>query len=124
MAAQGAGAAAHDEHAHDHPGELTYVKVAIILAIITAIEVAIYYVPWVHDSGVLVPSLLVMSAVKFFIVVSYFMHLKFDDALLRRIFIFGLIFGASLILALMALFWWHGIDYTTQMIGEVVHSAE
>jgi cytochrome c oxidase subunit IV len=124
MANHGAGAVAHDDHAHDHPGELTYVKVAIILAIITAVEVAIYYIPWVLESGVLVPALIVLSAVKFFIVVSYFMHLRFDDALLRRIFIFGLIFGGALILALMALFWWHGIDYTTEMIGAVVHSGE
>lgn len=121
MAAHGA---EHDEHAHDHPGELAYVKVAIILALITAIEVAIYYIPWVHDSGVLVPALIVLSAIKFFIVVSWFMHLKFDDHLLRRVFIFGLIFGGALILALLAVFGWHGIDYTTELIAQGAHSVE
>ena len=99
-------------------------KVAIILATITAIEVAIYYIQWVHDAGVLVPALIVLSAIKFFIVVSWFMHLKFDDNLLRRVFIFGLIFGAALVLAMVALFWWHGIDYTTELLIPGAHSVE
>ena len=121
MAAHGA---ALDEHGHDHPGEITYVKVAAILTVITAVEVAIYYVQWFHDAGALVPTLLVLSAIKFLAVISYFMHLKFDDNLLRRIFVFGLLFGAALIFALIALFRWHGIDYTTDIISAASHSVE
>lgn len=78
-----------EEHAHGHPTERQYVNIAIFLAIITAIEVAIYYVEAL--SGILVPTLVVLSAVKFVTVVGYFMHLKFDD---RRL---GLIFGSALI---------------------------
>ena len=48
---------------HEHPGERTYIKVAVILAIITIAEVAIYYIEaWTR---VLVPTLLIMSVVKF-----------------------------------------------------------
>ena len=69
----------HDDDAHaGHPGELTYIKVAAILALITVSEVVIYYVQWMHDSGALVPTLLVLSAIKFATVIAYFMHLKFE----------------------------------------------
>ena len=49
------------DHAHEHPSDRKYVEIAIILTIITAIEVAIYYVEWFHDSGALVPTLIVLS---------------------------------------------------------------
>ena len=95
------------DHHEDHPGPRVYVQVAVILAIITAIEVAIYYIDWVHDNGVLVPALLVMSAIKFITVVGYFMHLKFDDRRLTWTFVAGLVVAASVILALYAMFQVH-----------------
>jgi cytochrome c oxidase subunit IV len=64
-------AAAHaDEHV-EHPGWSTYWKVALVLTIITAVEVSAYYIPAWENSWVYVPSMLVMSAVKFFIVATY-----------------------------------------------------
>jgi len=82
-----------DEHheAH-HPSLRTYVNIAIFLAIITAVEVAIYYIESVES--ILVPALIILSAVKFLTVVGYFMHLKFDGRLL------SFIFGAALIVAI------------------------
>lgn len=115
MAELAHGAHGHEEE-HHHPGELTYVKIAIFLAIITVIEVAIYYIEWMHDSGTLVPALLVLSAVKFFTVVAYFMHLKFDNRLLSYTFIVGLAFGAALILSFIALFGMHPIDYARALL--------
>ena len=109
----------HDE-GHAHPTELTYVKVAAVLAMITVIEVAIYYIQWFHDSGVLVPALLVFSAIKFATVVSYFMHLKFDPRLLSWTFIFGVSFGAALILSFIALFHYHPITYATNFLVDAV----
>lgn len=76
------------EHGMSNAG---YVRIAVILAAITGLEVATYYV----DFGALfLPSLLLMMAVKFVIVVSFFMHLKFDNKL------FSWVFYAGLILAL------------------------
>lgn len=75
--------------AHAHPSLSAYVRIAILLAIITAVEVAIYYIP--AFEGVLVPTLVALSAIKFVIVVGYFMHLKFDDALLTFIFAAALV---------------------------------
>lgn len=112
-----------DLHAeeHTHPGELTYVKVAAVLAVITVIEVAIYYIQWFHDSGALVPSLLVLSAIKFATVISYFMHLKFDPKMLSWTFIFGVAFGAALILSFIALFNDHPIKYATDFLTAAAH---
>ena len=113
------GDALHDEHAH--PGELTYIKVAMILAMITVVEVAIYYIQWMHDSGALVPSLIVLSAIQFFMVVSFFMHLKFDHRLLSATFVGGLFLGAAVILAFMALFdLAHPLEYATRMLQDLL----
>ncbi len=92
------------DHHEEHPGPKVYVQVAIILAIITAIEVVIYYIDWVRDNNVLVPALLLLSAVKFITVVGYFMHLKFDDRRLTWTFVAGLVVATSIILALYAMF--------------------
>jgi cytochrome c oxidase subunit 4 len=110
------GAPAAGEHEAGHPGERTYVEVAAILAAITVVEVAVYYIQWVHDKGLLVPLLLALSAIKFATVVGYFMHLKFDDRRLTYIFASGLIVAFSIIMALYALFHWHPIDYARSLL--------
>ncbi len=72
------GHAAPSERAHQqaHPSSRVYINIAVILAVITAVEVATYYIPAL--AGVIVPILLVLSLAKFVLVVGYFMHLKFD----------------------------------------------
>ena len=72
-----------------HPGPRQYVLVAVVLAIVTAIEVAIYYVEFIQDW--LVPLLIAFSFIKFVMVVAWFMHLKFDSRMFRRLFVTGLI---------------------------------
>jgi cytochrome c oxidase subunit 4 len=110
----GHGAALPDAHeaAHHHPGDWTYIKVALFLLVITVAEVAVYYIQWMHDHGVIVPLLLAMSAVKFVTVVGFFMHLKFDDRRLTIIFAGGLAIAFATIIALDILFHVHPIDYT------------
>jgi cytochrome c oxidase subunit IV len=110
----------HDEHAH--PGERTYIKVAVVLAIITIVEVAIWYLDLPH--WFLVTALLVLSAVKFCIVVGYFMHLKFDDKRLLAIFAGGLFLGGAILLALDVLTNVDSLDYANDMIGESAAPAE
>jgi cytochrome c oxidase subunit 4 len=73
-----------DESLHSHPGEREYIRIAIILALITVAEVGIYYFEAVE--ALLVPALIVLSTIKFVMVVSFFMHLKFDDKRLAMIF--------------------------------------
>ena len=86
-----------------HATVRTYVHVAIVLAIITALEVATLYVPGI-PGPVLVISLLVMSAVKFYLVVGFFMHLKYDHGIMRALFVGPLVIAIAIILAVMALF--------------------
>ncbi|MER3439109.1 MAG: cytochrome C oxidase subunit IV [Chloroflexota bacterium] len=107
--------AAAGEHEVGHPGERIYIRVALILAVITVIEVAIYYIQWVHDAGILVPALLALSALKFSAVVGYFMHLKFDDRRLLWIFLSGLVVAFAIIISLKVLHNTHPIDYAVRL---------
>ncbi len=103
--------AATDHGEHAHPSERKYIQIAIMLTIITIIEVAIYYVDWMHDSGVLVPALFVLSIAKFITVIGYYMHLKFDAPLFRYMFLAGLIGGIAVMGAVWVLIVVHRIDY-------------
>jgi cytochrome c oxidase subunit 4 len=86
-----------------HASVRTYVHVAIVLAIITALEVATLYVPGIPNP-LLVGSLLVMSAIQFFLVVGFFMHLRYDHPIMRALFVGPLIIAIAIIMAVMALF--------------------
>jgi cytochrome c oxidase subunit IV len=100
----------HERHESGHEGghatSQLYVRIAIILAIITLVEVVIYYIPTVRS--VLVPALLVLSLAKFLMVVGYFMHLKFDSRLYRFMFASGLVITLGVYLALLAMQWTRG----------------
>ncbi|MGH7383580.1 MAG: cytochrome C oxidase subunit IV family protein [Candidatus Rokuibacteriota bacterium] len=86
-----------------HATVKTYVNVAIVLAIITAMEVATLYIPGIPNP-LLVGSLIVMSALKFYLVVGFFMHLKYDHQIMRALFVGPLLIAIIIILAIMALF--------------------
>jgi cytochrome c oxidase subunit 4 len=86
-----------------HATVRTYINVALVLAIITAVEVATLYIPGIPNP-LLVGSLLAMSALKFYLVVGFFMHLKYDHQIMRSLFVGPLIIAVAIILALMALF--------------------
>jgi cytochrome c oxidase subunit IV len=85
-----------------HPGPREYVKIAVALAIVTLLEVAIYYVDFLRPA--LVPLLLIFSAIKFALVVLWFMHLRFDSRLFMRLFVTGVILAVSLFAIAFALF--------------------
>lgn len=92
----------HGTAGHAHPSEWEYIKIAIILAVITAAEVAVYYVPSLE--GLLVPILAVFSTVKFVLVVMWFMHLRFDSKLFRRLFVAGLVLALFCFTVVLATF--------------------
>lgn len=89
----------HEGDSHEHGmSDAGYIKIAIILALITALEVSTYYV----DFGPLfLPSLMIMMIAKFVMVVSYFMHLKFDSGIFAFLFYTGL--GLCLFVYIFAL---------------------
>jgi cytochrome c oxidase subunit 4 len=101
--------ASHADHTtmgevHEHPTWKQYKWVALILTVITVIEVWVYYIPSFVESRLFIPSLLIMSAVKFAIVVMYYMHLKYDHKLFRALFTGPLIIAILTLIVLLFLF--------------------
>jgi cytochrome c oxidase subunit 4 len=96
--------APHGEEEHAHPEWSTYWKVALILTLITVGEVWAYYLPSFVASRAFVPTLLSLSALKFAIVVMFYMHLKYDHRLFRVLFTGPLLIASITLLALMFLF--------------------
>ncbi|MFM9107761.1 MAG: cytochrome C oxidase subunit IV family protein [Chloroflexota bacterium] len=93
-----------DHHGDDHDAakDKYYIKIAIILTIITIIEVAIYYVSALR--GVLIPALVLLSTAKFVLVVGVFMHLKYENKLLTWIFVAGLFISVTVMIAMISVF--------------------
>ena len=88
-----------------HPRPRQYVVIAVVLAVITAAEVAIYYIESVE--AVLVPMLIVFAFLKFFLVVSWFMHLRFDSRLFLRLFVTGLVLAGVVFAVVLVTFFTH-----------------
>ena len=98
------GGHAHHPDEKPHPTWKQYKWVALILTIITIVEVWVYYIPAFVASRLFVPSLLIMSAVKFAIVVLFYMHLRYDHKLFKVLFTGPLIIAITSVIALMFLF--------------------
>jgi cytochrome c oxidase subunit IV len=90
---------------HHGATDKQYVIIAVILMVITAFEITITYV---HVGWVFLPALLIMMVAKFIIVVSFFMHLKFDHKLFSFLFYTGLILAVSVFAAALATFHFFG----------------
>jgi cytochrome c oxidase subunit 4 len=97
-------ASGHGHAEAHHPTWSTYWKVALVLTIITAVEVSAYYIPAWEQSWVYVPSMLLMSAAKFAIVVMFYMHLKYDHKLFTSLFTGPFLVAALTLVALLFLF--------------------
>lgn len=100
------GPVAHTDEAghgtHSHPGAKLYIIIGVILTVITAVEVAIFYIPALHPA--LTPILLTLSAVKFALVVMFYMHLKFDSRLFSTVFFAPMVLALMVIIGLIMLF--------------------
>jgi cytochrome c oxidase subunit 4 len=90
--AEHAGVHEHDEH---HPEPRDYVRIAVALAILTALEVAASFID-VGGRSIFLSVLIGLMAIKFFMVAAYFMHLKFDTRLYSRFMVTGLVLAGAL----------------------------
>ena len=91
--------------AHHHPEPKDYVRVALVLAVLTAAEVGLFYLEQSVDSitqTITVPALLLLSGLKFYLVVALFMHLRYEKRLLSRFFTTGAILAGALYLIVLA----------------------
>tara|TARA_B100000427_G_C15498536_1_gene590974 strand:- start:247 stop:573 length:327 start_codon:yes stop_codon:yes gene_type:complete len=92
----------HEDHEdHEHPSDQKYMQIALLLAVITAAEVATYFV---HIGAALIPTLMVMMVVKFFIVAAWFMHLRFDSKMFTRFFVAGIVLATSVYFIFLTVF--------------------
>lgn len=95
----------HASHAEEQHG-LTprqYILLGIALTIITIVELGASL--WVDLGDLLIPVLIVLSAVKFVAVVAFFMHLYYEPQLLTRVFLGSFVLAGGVLIALLALFW-------------------
>ena len=83
---------AHDEH---HPSDWEYIKIALILGALTALEVGMYFLEDSLNRAALFIGLTVLMIIKFVMVIAYFMHLKYDTPWFRYLFTAGLVLAMS-----------------------------
>ena len=94
--------AAHGDHGHDVSKFQIYVQIAMLLAVITGIEIVAVYVPFAR--WLIVTTLVVLSAVKFLFVIFFFMHLRWDKPFCTILFFIGLTLAGGTAWALLTLF--------------------
>lgn len=85
-----------------HGSVALYIWIGVILAILTFVEVAVYFIE--AFAPIKVPVMIVLSAAKLVLVVMYFMHLKMDHRSLTWLFISGAVLAVFMICALMVLY--------------------
>ena len=92
-----------------------YVKIGVVLFVLTALEVGLYEFTYGGHAGAggaalqpfFVPVLLLLSAAKFALVAMFYMHLKQDSRLFTGVFVFPIIIAAVVILAVITLEAYH-----------------
>jgi cytochrome c oxidase subunit IV len=94
----------HAEGFHVPPlGIRQYVYITLFLGAVTVVELLLSYSDF--NAQFVAAALILLSAVKFGTVVALFMHLKFEARLFTQMFLFGLILGGAILIALIAVFW-------------------
>jgi cytochrome c oxidase subunit 4 len=90
-----------EHQAHPSPGQ--YWKIAAFLAVVTAIEVAMFYIDRQLELGFLNAAvLIVLSAIKFIVVVGWFMHVRYEKPMISRFFTAGFVLACALYLVVLA----------------------
>lgn len=117
----------HDQHSHPDRG--FYIKIGVVLLVATALEVVGYIgeVRHWYSPGLAAVIILSLSAVKFVLVVAFYMHLKFDHKLFTGIFLFPALLGTLVIGSMILLFGvLHGtstVVHPTPTTNQGIHGA-
>ena len=91
------------EHHVQHPTPAQYWKIAGLLAVLTAVEVAMFYINEANDLGAInAVILLALAVLKFVIVVGWYMHLRFEKPMLNRFFAGGFVLAFALYAIVLA----------------------
>ena len=95
--------ASSSDQAHADEGKFHhFVQIAMLLGVITGVEIIIVYLHLAK--WLVVTALSVLSLVKFLYVIFYFMHLKFDKLFCTILFFIGLVLAGGTATALLAIF--------------------
>ena len=101
----------HGGHDPDVDRTKQYILVAVILAVMTAVEVSTYWFPKEFPVGLSTGLLIVLMVIKFGTVTAFFMHLKFDKRILTVVFYSGLALALLVYIAVLATFrFWGPVD--------------
>jgi cytochrome c oxidase subunit 4 len=88
---------------HPEPSKFHfYIAIAMILSVITGVEVVLVYLPIVK--WFVVTALVTLSAIKFMFVIFFFMHLRWDKVFCTILFFIGLVLAGGTMCALLHLF--------------------
>ena len=105
--------------AHAEPSKFhIYVQIAMLLGLITGLEIVLVYLPFSH--GLVFTALALLSTIKFMFVIFYFMHLKWDKVFCTILFFIGLILAGSTMWALLHLF---GAEASKPLTSAALHLA-
>jgi cytochrome c oxidase subunit 4 len=96
------GSHVHEAGDHEHPQASVYILVAVVLIVLTAMEIGVFYAPFLQV--VLVPLLVILAILKFILVAMFYMHLKYDNLTFSVLFVFPLLLAALIVTSLMLLF--------------------
>jgi cytochrome c oxidase subunit 4 len=113
--AEAPAAAGHHEPSKFH----VFIALAMVLAVITGIEVVLVYMPL--TKWVVVSSLCILSAFKFLCVIFIFMHLKWDKLFCTILFFIGLILAGGTMWALLHLFGAEASKPLSSIVGMIAY---
>lgn len=85
-----------------HPSPLQYVLIAVILCVVTAVEIAVSYTEGDIPDALIVVLLMGMAVLKFVLVAAWYMHLRTDLPIFRRFFVLGIVAAIILYVVVLA----------------------
>lgn len=88
--------------AHIHPGASVYVPVAVVLVILTGLEILVYYLN--VAPMVLVPVVIFLGLANIVLSAMFYMHLRYDGPVLKGMFSFAGLLACLLLISLLLLF--------------------
>ncbi len=107
-----------DSHTHSEGKFHIFVQLAMVLSIITGVEIIMVYLPFAH--WLLFSTLAILSAVKFLFVIFFFMHLRWDKVFCTILFFIGLVLAGGTTWALLKIF---GADASKPLTMNYQHQA-
>jgi cytochrome c oxidase subunit IV len=98
-----------EHHPGEHASDRQFVKVFLVLVVVTALEVAWSYAPWENTdsragTAFYWGGLMIMMSIKFVIIAGYFMHLRFDNKILTRVFYAGVFLAIGVYIVALSTF--------------------